>query len=405
MGTYKKLFSAPHIKRLELLTLIGRLQLGAGGLSVTLFIVSQTKSFVIAGLVASSFSICAAFSSPLKGRWIDRYGAKIVLLPMSILNVGVYLGLIAIAHLTHNAIAFCLVGGLMGFTVSNLTTYMRAIWLRVHPNDPALQQSAMAFESTMSPIMFMIGPMIVSGLIRLSSPSAALVFVALTSLIGSLGMAFSPLSMAPAVKEKFNHSPTKAILSSPGMPIALCINASTNLTSGIMQIALPAFAVMHGSKSNAGLLFSMLAVSSLVGGLSYGSRKWERSSREHLPFILAFYSLALIPLFFVHSMALILPLLLVVGFFGAPLGACQTQAVADSTSHEIANEALSWNTTIGQLAASLGNALAGLLIASWSVNGSFLFLALPVGLAAAFLIIFRGRILPPRLDEVAASTL
>lgn len=373
LGSYRRLFDAPHVRRLELFSLIGRIQNGAAALALTIYIASKTGSLANAGLAVGAFGLTTGMASPLKGRWIDRYGAR-SLVPLALVHSGLYVLMIAIPHLgaAADSYLYVAVAALIGATRANLTTYMRAIWMRVHPNDSGLQQSAMVFESTMTPVILTLGPLIVSSFLLIGGEELALLMVAATAFVGTLGFCLSPLTRLDRQNVASPSLTTLQLLRLPGLMRVMALGAAIYLSFGFLQLGIPAFAYAQGSRPAAGLLLSVMAASSFVGGVIYGARRWPGTAAQQLSVIMALYGISLLAVGLGDTITTMAVVMVVVGFLNAPIGAGQMQVVAERSPEEAINEALAWNTTVGLVAGAAGSALGGVAV---SHGGTMLLMA------------------------------
>jgi predicted MFS family arabinose efflux permease len=165
---------------------------------------------------------------------------------------------------------------------------------------------------------------------------------------------------------------------------AMALSFPIYLSVGLLQLGVPAFAVAEGSRSAAGLLLSVMAASSFVGGVVYGALRWGALPARQLQVILGLYGLSLLVICVGQTIALMIIVLVGVGLLNAPVCACQMQVAAERSPQEAINESLAWNTTIGLVAAAAGNMIGGIVVSHGGMT--LLMVAATAPVLASFLI-------------------
>jgi MFS family permease len=161
---------------------------------------------------------------------------------------------------------------------------------------------------------------------------------------------------------------------------------------GVVEVALPAFAVHHGSRSMAGVLLGLCSVGSMIGGFAYGARVWRSPLTARLPALLMAVTITTAPLIFAGSLAVAIPLSLLSGVGFAPTMGCEYTLVGALSRRETATEAFAWISTALVAGIAAGNAATGPLVQAGGLNGAFVLACLVTGLAAATALIWRRQI-------------
>nr|MBA2241020.1 MFS transporter [Solirubrobacterales bacterium] len=78
MREYARILRGPA-GSLLLVSGIARLAFGVAGLAFLVFVEEQTDSFATSGLAVGLFGATSALFAPLRGRFVDRYGAPALL--------------------------------------------------------------------------------------------------------------------------------------------------------------------------------------------------------------------------------------------------------------------------------------------------------------------------------------
>ena len=77
--TYRDVVRVPHVPRLLVGTLVGRLPNGMAALAMALVLREVGTGFGFIGIVVGSYLTAAAVAGPLLGRLVDRYGPRWVM--------------------------------------------------------------------------------------------------------------------------------------------------------------------------------------------------------------------------------------------------------------------------------------------------------------------------------------
>ncbi|GAA5007837.1 hypothetical protein GCM10025734_49260 [Kitasatospora paranensis] len=181
---YLALLRAPHVSRLLLGTLLGRLPAGMTGLVIALALREAGAPYSRIGLATAAYAIAAAIGGPVLGRIVDRTGQPRVLLTTAVV-AGLGYALLAVAP---GSPAAALTGAaLAGLAMPPLEPCLRALWPAVVAEEQL--DTAYAFDSASQQILYVAGPLAVAGITAGFGPSAALWTAAALGLLGALVVA------------------------------------------------------------------------------------------------------------------------------------------------------------------------------------------------------------------------
>lgn len=178
---YLALLRAPHVSRLLLGTLLGRLPAGMTALVIALALREAGAPYSRIGLATAAYAISAAVGGPVLGRIVDRTGQPRVLLASAVVAGGGY-ALLALAP--GSTVAAPVGAAIAGLAMPPLEPCLRSLWPDVVEEKQL--DTAYAFDSASQQILYVAGPLAVAGIAGVFSPVAALWVAAGLGLAGAL---------------------------------------------------------------------------------------------------------------------------------------------------------------------------------------------------------------------------
>ncbi|MEU8528921.1 MFS transporter [Streptomyces sp. NPDC048629] len=384
---YLDVLRAPHAARLLAGTLVGRLPNGTGPVAIVLFARSEGGSYSLAGGLAAAYGLANAVGQPLLGRLVDLKGQPRVQLPAAVVSAlgMVLLAVVGIAPLPP-AYAAVVVAGL--FTPP-LEGGLRALWPSVLGSEDRVHR-AYALDAVAQEVMFTVGPLLVTLLVALQSPAAALVVVNVLGVLGALSVVVSKPS------RDWRSAPREAhwlgALRSPGLLALLGSFLFVGIALGSITVAGVAYADDHGDSSVYGWLMAALGLGALIGGVFYGARQWAGAPERRLRVIVALLALGYLPLILTPGVVAMTVLSGVAGVFLAPALACGFIVVDRHAPRGTVTEAFSWLVTTFGVGAALGTAVAGPAVELSGTSASFA-VAAAGGFAALLVLLATTRVL------------
>ncbi|MFI8964283.1 MFS transporter [Streptomyces sp. NPDC053493] len=392
-GGYLDILRAPHAARLLTGTLVGRLPNGTGPIAITVFTRAEGGSYSLAGGLIAAYGLATAVGQPLLGRAVDLKGQPRVQLPAALISA---LGMAALAVTGIGnlllAYAAVLVAGL--FTPP-LEGGLRALWPSVLGREDRVHR-AYALDAVAQEVMFTVGPLLVTLLVALWSPAAALLVINLLGVLGALSVVLSKPS------RRWRSAPREAhwlgALRSPGLLALLASFFFVGLALGSITVAGVAYADDRGNDAVYGWLMAALGLGALIGGVGYGARQWAGAPERRLRVLVLLLALGYLPLLLVPGPAAMTALSALAGVFLAPAIACAFIVVDRHAPSGTVTEAFSWLVTTFGVGAALGSAVSGPAVelagtpAGFAVAGVGGFVAFLVLLATGRVL---GDVVPP----------
>ncbi|MCL7379198.1 MFS transporter [Streptomyces sp. 35G-GA-8] len=384
---YLDILKAPHAARLLTGTLVGRLPSATGHIAIVLFVRAEGGSYTLAGVLTALYGITTAIGQPLLGRAVDLFGQPRVQLPAALVSA-FGMVLFAAAGTGTPALAYPAVA-LAGLFTPPLEGGLRALWPSVLGREDRVHR-AYAMDAVAQEVMFTLGPLLVTLLVALWSPAAALLVINVIGVLGALSVVLSKPSRA------WRSAPRQAhwlgALRSPGLLALLGAFLFIGMALGSITVAGVAYADDHGDKSVYGWLMAALGLGALLGGTVYGSRQWTGVPERRLRGIVALLALCYLPLTLTPGVVAMTVLSALAGVFLAPALACAFIVVDRHAPRGTVTEAFSWLVTTFGVGAALGTGVAGPAVEHGGTSTSFA-VAGAGGFAALLVLLVTQRVL------------
>ncbi|MFI6156075.1 MFS transporter [Kitasatospora sp. NPDC051170] len=382
---YLALLRAPHVTRLLLGTLLGRLPAGMTALVIALALRDAGVPFGRIGLATSAYAIAAAVGGPVLGRIVDRTGQPRVLLASAVVAGGGY-ALLALAP--GSAIAAPLGAAIAGLAMPPLEPCLRSLWPDVVDEDRL--DTAYAFDSASQQILYVAGPLAVSTISGLFSPAAALWVAAGLGLAGALIVATAGPARAWRAPAREHSAGLLGPLRSPGLVLLVVGLAGAGWAVGAQNVLFIAYAEQHEGAlpGGAGTLLALAALGGLLGALAYGMVSWRSTTATRTWVMALAMAASYLPLAALPGPYAMAALAFLSGIGLAPLLAAAFVLVAELAPAGTVTEAFAWLVTLFATGNSLGYAVSGKL-----AEGSLRPVALCAvgGIALGALLLFGAR--------------
>jgi MFS family permease len=378
---YADVLGAPGVGRVVCAALLGRLPSGMAPLATVLLLRAEGRSYAVAGVVVAASSLATAIGWPLWGRLVDRIGQAQVLLPLGVVYPAAFAGLALLA--THGApvVALTACSALAGATLPPLGACMRALWPSLLEGQ-GLRDTAYALEAWLQELFFVFGPLIAAAVAVVASPWAAVLTASAFAAVGTIWFALMPAVRALG---RSPRPPSRAgALGSAAVRTVMLSTFAMGVAFGIVEVAMPAFGEVHGSRAQGGFALSCFALGSLLGGLWIGTRPPSRRLAGR--FELALAALAL---------ALMCALMLIAGMPIAPAFAASYGLIDELAVPGTTTEAFALLGTAIVAGLSLGTSVSGVAIEQLGLTGALALAAPCVGAATLVAVARRASLTIP----------
>jgi MFS family permease len=343
--------------------LLARLPVMATMVPVSFLAKDAAGSFGWAGVVAGAYSVGMAAGGPVWTRLADRRGSKGVLLGT---GVAWSLAMACLALLPSDLFRLMpVVSALGGAVVPPVTATLRASWPRlVHGSR---LRAVYALDATAQEVLFAIGPMLGALMVSFASPRLGVLVAAVAA---GASIWWFGLRQPPAVP---HDEATGARLTAPQLlwhqhrlplilAFALCVTSFASVSLGIV-----AFADEHGNRLIAGVLETVWALGSMVGGVIAGTLPGRRDSYVWRRALLISLGM-LLSVFATWSAVSLGVALLLSGCVLAPTVGALYERLGALTPDSVRTEVFGWMSSGAMIGAAGGSAIAGAVVESFGVR-------------------------------------
>ncbi len=375
-GRYVALLRRRGVGRLVVIDVFAKLGVPVLSLALLLAVVDEHGSYATGGLVLTVHAMSVALCTPVGGRLADRWGARRTLTGYLAGHAVAYVLLLVL--LDAPVPVLLAVAGLLGATAPPNGAVIRTAWPRL--TDVETLPAAYALDNAVNELMFILGPVLVSGLLLVMS-AREIVVVAGLVMVGSTaalvtGGGIEGAPVAERGRGVLRHRPTLVLLALTGFG---------TFSYGCLRIGTVASATVFGAQSASGVLMGLASVGALAGGLGYGSRGWAMGPRGQLVLLslaeaVCMAACALAPGFVALGAAIT-----VAGLLSAPRDTLQPALLAELVPPGSRTEAFAWLNSMMWAGYGVGTAIAGGLTGPHDGGAAAFATAAVVAVAAATL--------------------
>ncbi|MCX4469921.1 MFS transporter [Micromonospora sp. NBC_01655] len=408
---YLGVWRIPGAPMLLVLGIIGRLGIGMTPLALLLVVEQVTGRYSLAAVAGGIYALSGAALSPIAGRVADRVGPTPVLLATAVAHPLALSGLLLASRSDANNLALIYVAsGIAGATYPPLTAAIRGAWNDLTGSASGryhLRNTALAAETSLFEVVFVLGPLLVAGFVLFADATAALVGAAVVTLVGTTAVALGRVMRGWRPHPREHQARGLGPLRVGGFPALLLCVASLGIAFGAAGVIVPAFAGSQPTddpESLAGLLLAVWGVGSAAGGFWFGVRKPAANMTRQFAWLLATVA-GSFAVFAVMPGPLPLGVALIVGGATiAPALTLENTLVGRIAPAGMLNEAYTWVVTMSVAASAAGGAVAGLIVDhTGGVPWAFLFAGSAVAVGAAVAALPSGPIARAEATAVRAE--
>ncbi|GAB3080329.1 MFS transporter [Pedococcus soli] len=371
---YRRVLASSALRRALVLGFLVRMPVFAGGIVLTLHVVSALdRPYAAAGLVSAAATVAIAVSGPWRGRLLDRMGLRRVVVPSIV--VAAVCWSIAPFVSYWPLLVLASVAGL--FVIPAFSIIRQAIIVAVPEDD---RRTAISLDSVAVELSFMVGPAL--GVWAATVWPTTWVLFAIQMLgvaAGILLWVANPVIREDAPREVDDQG--VAVAAAASVPrsswlrpqfIAICLGASAaTLVLGGSDIAFVAALRDFQSPGSIGWVLAVWGLGSLVGGLVYGGLRRSISAF----WLLGGLALVTAPMALASGAPSLAVLGFVAGLFCAPTITATVDQASRVVPADARGEAMGWHGSFMTAGGAMGAPLAGVAIDHVGWGAGFLVVA------------------------------
>ncbi|MGI5211930.1 MFS transporter [Plantactinospora sp. CA-290183] len=387
---YLGVWRIPGAPLLLVAGIVGRLGIGMTPLALLLVVEQVTGRYALAAVAGGVYALAGAALSPIAGRIADRLGPSPVLLLTAVAHPVALIGLLFASRAGEDALLVILAASaLAGATYPPLTAAIRGAWNDL--TDPAsgryaLRNTALAAETSLFELVFVLGPVLVAAFVLFADAAAALIGAAVVTLVGTVPVALGRVMRGWRSHPRDSHAKGLGPLRVGGFPALLFCVAGLGIAFGAAGVAVPAYASAHdvgNPESVAGVLLAMWGTGSAIGGIWFGTRHPARNAARQFAQLLGLLAATFVVFALMPNPVALGIALVVGGATIAPALTLENTMVGRIAPTSMLNEAYTWVVTVAVAASAGGGAVAGVLADQVGVPWAFVFAGVAVAGAAA----------------------
>jgi MFS family permease len=361
---YRDTLALPRIKSLLTVATLARIPIAASAVVLTLHVVTDLgRGYGAAGLIGAAFTVGGSVGAPVMGRLVDRRGLRPVLVLTTVAEVVFWSVAQAVPYWA--LLSMALLGGFLALPAFAVARQSIAALTTESQRLPAF-----ALDSITTEISFMAGPALGVLIATTAGSRAAMLAIGAGILVSGAGLWLlnPPVRAAHEAPIAAGERVARRTWLRPRFVAVLAVTLAATLVLAGTDVAVVAVLRENGELSWTGLVLSLWAFYSLLGGFAYGTM------HRRLPAVALLTPMAVLTVAVALGSShwwLLAILLLPCGALCAPTITASADAVSRMTPASARGEAMGLHNSSLTVGVALGGPLAGLAADTWSPAWGF----------------------------------
>ncbi|MEW5812106.1 MAG: MFS transporter [Actinomycetota bacterium] len=378
MGIYRNLFRVPRVLSITAAQLFARLPLGILSLAILVHVEHHSGSYATAGAVVACLTVGEAIAMPLTSRLAGQGNrTAATLMTCAVINGS---SMLALAFATTSGLQSMALGLIVGASVPPMMPVVRALYPQMLPRDGV--RALFALDTTAQEMIWVVGPVAAMGLSTLVSTALPLIVSAAITLVGTAWFLASARGLRPRPRPRGGRGRVLTRRS-----VLLAMVAGCTLVGSFTALEVGVVAELGNSGLTAGAAIALASVGSIVGGLTWGHRRF---GLRGVVAALTVVAAGTASFGLTHVLALQLCALFVSGLGFAPAMSALYFMVSQDVDEGVSTEAFGWLHSGSLIGAALGTSAAGAATDAHGPAGAIVAATLFAAVAAASPLIARA---------------
>jgi MFS family permease len=353
LAPYRRALASRPLRTILVLGTLVRGPVFASGVLITVHVVTTLGySYTAAGALAAAATVAIAMSGPWRGRLLDRFGLRRVVLPSLVVatvcwSIAPFVGYWPL-------LVLAVAAGL--FVIPTFSITRQAVIASVSETD---RRTAISLDSAAVELSFMIAPAIAVWAAAQWSTSWVLFATEMLGVVGGvlLWVVDPPLRGEGETQVGTARVPIRTWFRLPFLAVCLAALASTLVLSG-SDIGIVATMRGFDAVAQIGLVLVLWGLGSLVGGLLYGAMAQSISAF----WLLAGLAVATFPMALAGSPWSLAAFGFLAGLLCAPTITATVDQASRLVPAAVRGEAMGWHGSFLTTGGALGAPIAGVAI-------------------------------------------
>jgi MFS family permease len=372
---YRRALRSRPLRTALILGTLVRAPVFASSVLLTIHVVTTLeRSYTAAGLLAGAATIAIAISGPWRGRLLDRFGLRRVVLPSIVVAFACWSIAPFVDYLP--LLVLAVIAGL--FVIPTFSITRQAVIAAVPEED---RRTAISLDAVAVELSFIVAPAVAVWAATVWSTSWVLLAIQMLGVAAGILMYVvdPPLRGEGEAGVGSARASRRTWFRLPFLAVCLGAMASTIVLAG-SDIAIVAVMRDLGSTGQIGIVLAIWGFGSLVGGLLYGALHRPISAF----WLLGGLALATFPMALAESTVELAAYGFVAGLLCAPTITATIDQASRIVPAGVRGEAMGWHGSFMTTGGAVGAPLAGLAIDGRGPGAGFVVVA-AVGVAVAAL--------------------